>query len=227
MAKPPKDSWDRKIRNILFFRRRQVNLKEKVHLGYIQNGVGIIPCKVDSFHDIIHEFSAKDFETLNPIFAEYIRDTIDFIPPEYPVVIKIIGGDFSDRQKEVIYNTIREDFLYELGAIQIENRKQWVVAILTGLGMLLLGFFLAKVSGLDAFPAEFVYIIFWFFADIFVSYIFFDGFENRRRRVLAGRLASIGISFAKNTREGETVTKKEAVEVYREMEEMEENENYS
>ena len=217
MQKAPIVSFNQKIRNLLFFRKRQVDLKEKVRSGYIQNGVGIIPCRVNHYRDIVNEYSTKGYESLNPCFSEYIRETIYFIPPEYPVVVKIVGGDFSEHQKEVIRATIKDDFLYELGETQIENRRQWIVAILTGAGMIILGVILAQLSGLSAMPIEFIYIIFWFFADIFVSYIFFDGFENRKRRILAGRLASVGVSFAKNNKEGGTVTKREAVKVYKEV----------
>ena len=204
-----------KIKNLKFFRSRQVDLQERVRAGYLHSGIGVIPCRVKSFYDIISEYSVKGHEVMNPEFEQYVQDAISFIPPEYPVVLKIVGCDFSENQQNIIRDTITEDFIYELGAIQNENRKQAVKVALVGVGMVLFGVLISYLNGLNGLPFEFLYVIFWFFADVFITYIFFDGRESQKQRILAGRLACVGVSFEKKYKDD--ITNKEVRKVFQEI----------
>lgn len=204
-----------KIKNLKFFRSRQVDLRGKVRESYLHSGIAVIPCRVNGFYDIISRYSVHGHEVLNPDFEQYVQDAISFIPPEYPVVLKIIGYDFSENQQNIIRDTIGEDFSYELGVIQNENRRQAIKVALVGIGMILFGFLVSYINGLDGLPFEFLYIIFWFFANVFITYVFFDGREGQRLRVMAGRLACVGVSFEKRYKDD--ITNKEVRKVFREI----------
>lgn len=186
----------RKLQNTLFFSKRDADLPQRVKSEFIDSGIATIPCNVSSYDDIVSRYSVKGYETLNPEFTDYVEGAAAFIPAEYPIVLEISGKAFSDEEQESIRNTIREDFLYGLGGIQAENKKQMLVSLFMMAGMLISGFLVFYKKGIPAVSLEFIYIFFWFFADIFVSYVILENPENIRRRTRAGRLASMTVVFS-------------------------------
>lgn len=41
-------------------------------------------------------------------------------PPEYPIVLNVIGECLSQEEKETIEEVIRDDFAYDLGLVERE-----------------------------------------------------------------------------------------------------------
>ena len=188
----------KKIRNRLFFSRANADLEKRVKNVYIRGDAAILPCRVTAYDDVISHYSVHEYETLNPEFGEYVEDAISFIPPEYPVLLEIVGCDFTEEEQETIRSTIEEDFMYELGAVQEQNSQQNKIMLFMLAGMILTWLFVSFWEGLSEMSLEFIYIVFWFFADLVISYVFLDNPESLHRRVLAGRLARIKVSFVQN-----------------------------
>lgn len=208
-----------KLKNRRLFLKRDAKLEKRLKEDYIDNGIATLPCKVDGMDDVISRFSVPGYETLSPELSDYIESSAEFIPAEYPIVLEISGCRFSEEEQSIIRRTIHEDYTYELGAVQCENRRQLTVALLMLLGMLVTGFLVFGIQGIADTAVEIIYIFFWFFADLTACYFCLDGFENRKKRLLAGRLADMTVYFSEKY-DDSAVTDEDAQSVYEELEKM-------
>lgn len=213
------DTVKQKLKNRRLFLKRDAKLAKRLREDYIDNGIASLPCRVTGMDEIISHFSVPGFETLSPELSDYIESSAAYIPPEYPIVLEISGCRFSEEEQSIIRSTIREDYTYKLGAVQWENRKQLMVALLMIVGMLVTGFLTFGVKGITDTAIEIIYIFFWFFADIVACYFCLDGFENRRKRLLAGRLSDMTVYFSEEY-DDSAVTDEDAQSVYEELERM-------
>lgn len=213
------DTIKQKIKNQHLFLKRDAKLEKRLKEDYIDNGIATLPCKATGMDDIVSRFSVSGYETLSPEFSEYIESSAAFIPPEYPIVLEISGCRFSEEEQAIIRRTVHEDYTYELGAVQRENRKQLTVALLMFVGMLITGFLTFGTLGITDTVIEIIYIFFWFFADLTACYFCLDGFENRKKRLLAGRLADLTVCFSEKY-DDSAVTDEDARSVYEELEKM-------
>ena len=213
------DTIKQKLKNRRLFLKRDAQLNKRLKEDYIDNGIATLPCKVTGMDDIVSRFSVSGYETLSPEFSEYIESSAAFIPPEYPIVLELSGCRFSEEEQAIIRRTIRDDYTYELGAVQRENRRQLTVALLMVVGMLITGFLTFGVQGITDTVIEILYIFFWFFADLTACYFCLDGFENRKKRLLAGRLADMTVCFSEKY-DDSAVTDEDARSVYEELEKM-------
>lgn len=213
------DTVKQKLKNRRLFLKRDAKLAKRLREDYIDNGIASLPCRVTGMDEIISHFSVPGFETLSPELSDYIESSAAYIPPEYPIVLEISGCRFSEEEQSIIRSTIREDYTYKLGAVQWENRKQLMVALLMVVGMLVTGFLTFGVKGITDTAIEIIYIFFWFFADIVACYFCLDGFENRKKRLLAGRLSDMTVYFSEEY-DDSAVTDEDAQSVYEELERM-------
>ena len=213
------DTIKQKLKNRRLFLKRDAKLDKRLKEDYIDNGIATLPCKVAGMDDMISHFSVPGYETLSPEFSEYIESSAAFIPPEYPIVLEISGCRFSEEEQTIICRTVHEDYTYELGAVQRENRKQLIIAMLMLVGMLITGFLTFGVQGITDTAIEIIYIFFWFFADLTACYFCLDGFENRKKRLLVGRLADMTVCFSEKY-DDSAVTDEDAQTVYEELEKM-------
>ena len=178
------------------FEKRKGRLEARVARDYIRNGVVSIPCNVVGYDDVISTYSVEGCETLNPDFVEYVKTTAEVTPEEYPIVLEVIGGGLSQKEKEVIDRIVEDDFAYELGMVEKEERRHTRVFIFMLVILVLVGGFLTFAQGLSEIPRELVFVVFWFAADTLCDYILLTGHDLRRDRRLAGRLASIKVVFS-------------------------------
>lgn len=213
------DTIRQKLKNRRLFLKRDAKLERRLREDYIDNGIASLPCRVSGMEDMLSRFSVPGYETLSPEFAEYIESSAAFIPAEYPIVLEISGCRLSEEEQNLIRRTIHEDYAYELGVVQRENRRQLIVALLMFVGMIITGFLTFGVQAFTDTVIEIIYIFFWFFADLTVCYFLLDGFENRKKRLLAGRLADMTIFFSEEY-DDSAVTNEDAQSVYRELEKM-------
>ena len=213
------DTVKQKLKNRRLFLKRDAKLAKRLKEDYIDNGIATLPCRVAGRDDMISHFSVPGYETLSPEFSDFIEASAEFIPPEYPIVLEISGCRFSEEDQAIIRRTIQEDFAYELGAVQRENRKQLIIALLMLAGMLVTGFLAFGAQGITDTAIEIIYIFFWFFADLAACYFCLDGFENRKKRLLAGRLADMTVCFSEKY-DDSAVTDEDARSVYEELEKM-------
>ena len=178
------------------FDQKKSRIDSRIKRDYIENGIATVHCKISSYNDIISSYSVKDQENLNLDFIEYLQDVAGPIPDEYPLVLNIIGDFLSDDEKRIIAENIRDEFLYKLGIVEKEHEREFKLFISMIIGLIVSGILLWLTSSLDEVPREIFIVFFWFFGDRMFEYLFITGYELKKERRLAGRLASIKVIFS-------------------------------
>ena len=181
---------------IRLFESRKGHLDYRVKRDYIRNGIAVIPCRISDYSDVISTYSVKNYETLNQEFVEYLRSTAEFTSSEYPLVLNIIEDCLSEDEKKTIERIIRDDFAYDLGVVEKDESRHIRKFCLMFIGLILSGILLWLTKLLADEPREVFFILFWFMGDTLCDYIFLTGYDLRRDRRLAGRLASIKVVFS-------------------------------
>ena len=76
------------------FDNRKNHLDSRIKLDYIKNGIATVHCCISSYNDVISAYSAKakNQETLNFDFVEYLKSATKVIPDEYPIVLEYHWG---------------------------------------------------------------------------------------------------------------------------------------
>ena len=186
-------------RNIIkLFEARKGHLDYRVKRDYVRNGIATIPCRISDYNDVISSYSVEGCESLNPEFAEYLKSTAELTPSECPLVLNIIGDCLSQKEKQVIEDTILDDYAYDLGVVEKEEKRHIQTFSLMFFGLLIAGILLWLTKALADEPREVFFILFWFMGDTLCDYIFLTGHDLRRERRLAGRLASIKVIFSES-----------------------------
>ena len=151
------------------FTKKKSSIDERLRMDYIDHDIATIPCRVDSFFDVIDRYSVKKYETISPDFVEYVNNIVDDIPKNYPIVINIISKNLTDEEKSIIEYTILDEYAYDLGRIGKELKELNRNFILTTIGTILSGVLLWKLDLVKDFSYELIAILFWFFAESFIS----------------------------------------------------------
>ena len=183
---------------VRLFELRRGHLDYRIKRDYVRNGIATIPCQISSYSDVINTYSVKGYETLNTEFFEYITTSAEVTPPEYPLVLNIIGDCLSDEEKKTIELVIRDDFAYDLGMVEKDEKRHKKFFIIMFIGLFITGVMLRLTEAVPELPRELVFILFWFMGETLCDYIFFTGYDLRRERRLAGRLASIKVVFSES-----------------------------
>lgn len=181
---------------VKLFESRKSNIDSRIRLDYIENGIATVNCCISGYHDVISTYSSKGQESLNFDFVNYLEDSAEPIPDEYPLVLNIIGDCLSDEEKNTIEETIYEVFTYKLGMVEKEQEKESKVFILRIVGSIIAGILLAITAFIEHLPQEIFVVLFWFFGDRMFQSFFITRRELRKERRLAGRLASIKVVFS-------------------------------
>ncbi|MBQ6297551.1 MAG: hypothetical protein IJK81_07650 [Selenomonadaceae bacterium] len=153
-------------------------------------------CCISNYNDIINTYNAKDQESLNPDFVEFLHDAADPIPDECPLVLNVIGDFLSEEEKKIVTEIIRDDFSYKLGIIEKEQEREFKFFVFMLIGSIVGGLLMWLTDFLDEAPREIFIVFFWFFGDRIFEYLFITRHELRQEQRLAGRLASIKFIFS-------------------------------
>ena len=183
---------------VRLFELRRGHLDYRIKRDYVKNGIATIPCRISDYSDVINTYSVKDYETLNTEFFEYVTTTAEVTPPDCPLVLNIIGDCLSQDEKNTIEEVIRDDFAYDLGMVEKEEKRHKRFFLVMFIGLFLTGVILRLTEALSELPRELIFILFWFMGETLCDYIFLTGYELRRERRLAGRLASIKVVFSES-----------------------------
>ena len=205
-------------RNIVrLFEARRGQLDYRLKRDYVRNGIATIPCQISEYSDVISPYSVKGCETLNNDFFEYLKETAEVTPPECPLVLNIIGNCLSREEKQTIEAIIRDDFAYDLGMVEKEEQRHTRIFCFMCIGLIVMGILLGLTEALAEAPRELLFIPFWFMGETLCDYIFLTGYDIRRERRLAGRLASIKVIFSERY-EAPNYTKSDVDRLYSEIE---------
>lgn len=202
---------------IRLFESRKAHLDDRLKRDYVRNGIVTIPCRISDYSDVISTYSVKTYESLNEDFSAYVKSAAEMTPAEYPLVLNIIGDCLSQEEKETIEDTIRDDFAYDLGMVEKEEKRHTESFSFMFIGLLISGVLLAISEAMAEVPREVFYILFWFMGDTLCDYVFVTGYELRRDRILAGRLASIKVVFSESYEEPD-YSEKDTDKLYSEIE---------
>ena len=111
------------------FENRKSHIDSRIRRDYIENGIATVNCCISGYHDVISTYSSKGQESLNFDFIDYLEDSAEPIPDEYPLVLNIIGNCLSEDEKKSITEIIRDDFAYKLGIVEKEQEREFNVLI--------------------------------------------------------------------------------------------------
>ncbi|MBQ7493498.1 MAG: hypothetical protein IJT47_03615 [Selenomonadaceae bacterium] len=206
-----------KKRNFIrLFERKKSRIDSRIKRDYIENGIATVHCCISDYNDIINTYSAKDQESLNPNFVDYLQDAAGPIPDECPLVLNVIGNCLSADEKKIIAEIIRDDFFYRLGRVEREQEREFRLFIFMLVGLIVSGILLWLTVSLDEVPREIFIVFFWFFGDRMFEYLFITERELRQEQRLAGRLASIKVIFS-DTYEKPHYTEEQINKLYAEL----------
>ena len=203
-------------KNLQAYDRKRGNMKRRLEKEFIDHGIATIPCKVNGIDDIISPYSVAGYESLNSEFVEYVNDIADLIPKEYPIVLSIVGHKFTKAEQETIVRTVEDDFAYDLGTVEEENKYHLRVFLWMVAGILLSGVMLTVFEWWATAPLELLFVFFWFFADTFVDYLFIEGRQHRKQRLNAAQLACMKVEFSEEYDELD-YSEEEAEKIFDEM----------
>ena len=205
-------------RTAKLFESRRGHLDERVKRDYIRNGVVSIPCRISDYNEVISSYSVKGLETLNPDFVDYVKEVAEVTPDDLPIVLNVVGDKLTQTEQKTIEETILDDFAYDLGMVEKEERRHTWIFRLMIVVLVVMGIALELVGEEVGVPREFLYIVFWFAGDTLVDYVFLTGYDLRQDRKLAGRLASMKVVFSE-AYEDTAYTQDDVERLHAEMEE--------
>lgn len=200
------------------FERRRGHLEYRIKRDYVRQGIATIPCYISNYNDVINPFSVEGYETLTADFYDYLKECADVTPPECPLVLDIVENCLSQDERKTIEEIIRDDFAYDLGMVEMEDKRHTRIFWFMVMGLILSGIVLWLTRSLTEVPRELLFIPFWFMGETLCDYIFLTGADLRRERRLAGRLASIKVIFTERYK-APVYTASEVDKLYSEIEE--------
>ena len=203
---------------VRLFERRKGHLEYRIKRDYVRNGIATIPCNISDYNDVINPYSVEGYETLNTDFYDYLKECAEVTPPDCPLVLNIVGNCLSQKEKSTIDAVIRDDFSYDLGMVEMEDKRHARIFWFMVIGLILSGIVLWLTNSLTEVPRELLFIPFWFMGETLCDYIFLTGGDLRRERRLAGRLASIKVIFSE-CYEAPNYTESEIDKLYSEIDE--------
>ena len=171
------------IKNLKKFKKAKFNYAKFVKKYYIEKGEAYISAKVNSIDDIISKYSTKDYEWINPEFASYIEESAYYIPLEESITIEICGGNFSEKEKDMIKRVIKDYFGLKLGDkfldLDINKHKSFILFLF---GIISLGVF-AILSNFSIITAvnELFLLLFSFYVQQYyfsILHYFLQVFQN-------------------------------------------------
>lgn len=206
----------KKIANL--FESRKGHLDARVKREFVSNGIGTIPIRVKDYYEVINAYSVKGVETLDFDFVEMLDLVASVMPEECPLVLNIVEDVLSDEERETITETIQDYYAYQLGILEKKVKRHKERFILMSVGLVLTAGLLWLSQGMGELSREILFVLFWFFGDALFDYILLTGHDLRKKKRLAGRLASIKVEFSKAFDDSD-YTDKEVNDLYSEIEE--------
>lgn len=176
------------------FRKRKVDYKKAVDTFFMSRGIACICCNVTGTGDIINNYSVPGYEMLNESLVSYINSVIGNIPTDVPAVIEFCGCKFTDEEKKTIENAVWNHYEIELGKALKTRRLQFLRFVWFAL-FFIVSLVLILMGKAGTAYSELMYILFYFFGDTVIGYLFYEnrGIENERIR--SAQLVTMKVIF--------------------------------
>jgi len=182
------------------FKNKHVDYIRYVKDFYLENGLAYVSCRVNGFYDVIDPLSVEAYEWLNWDFTRFVESNAGYIPEEYPIVLEICGGKFSQKEKDSIVEAISDYYALKMGDAQLELdriRKKMNFLLITGFLAFALLLMLLAWKSTPTLLLELVLIWFWFALWELGDLVFYDRSEVLAKKLKAAQLASMKIQFSK------------------------------
>lgn len=186
----------KKNKKVKKFRNTRFNYKKFVKDFYLENNNAFISVKVNDINDIISKYSIEYYEWLDNDFANFIQENAYYIPIEYDIILEITGHKFTEFEKETIVKVIKTYFGLKVGDSELDlsiNKRKLIFLFIGCILSLIMLVFLSSITNLTILEPAFV--IFWFFAEEFISDIFIDRTEILNKKTEAGQLSNMQVIF--------------------------------
>lgn len=186
----------KKNKKVKKFRNTRFNYKKFVKDFYLENNNAFISVKVNDINDIISKYSIEYYEWLDNDFANFIQENAYYIPIEYDIILEITGHKFTESEKETIVKVIKTYFGLKVGDSELDlsiNKRKLIFLFIGCILSLIMLVFLSSITNLTILEPAFV--IFWFFAEEFISDIFIDRTEILNKKTEAGQLSNMQVIF--------------------------------
>lgn len=176
------------------FKNRKVDYKKAVDTFFMSKGIACICCNVTGIGDIINNYSVPGYEMLNESLISYINGVMGNIPNDVPAVIEFCGCSFSDEEKKTIENAVWNHYEIELGKAQKTRRLQFLrflwfaIFFIVSLTLILMGKAGTAYS-------ELLYILFYFFGDTVIAYLFYEKKGTETERIRFAQLVTMKVIF--------------------------------
>lgn len=184
-------------KNLRQLKRKKIEGERYVKDFFIDNDLAFITCNVTKYSDIIDPFSSKGYEWPNERFIRFVESNAEYIPVEYPIVLEINGRTFSDKEKDVIRETIHDYYALKMGDAQLAigaNRWKAVMLIIVGCILAIGVDMISRIT--SRLPLrEAVIMLFWLFLWEGIDCIILDGRRLREAKTNSAQMANITVTF--------------------------------
>lgn len=178
------------------FNSYEFSTVEYVKKYYVENGVAVIKLDIPKVEDFFEPYSMEQ-PFLNSKVAEYIRTVDYYIPAYYPIEIRIVNHNFTEKEQELIRDTMIQYFGLVVGDKISDlnfNTMKSLVLLLVGI-VVLGGFLILSYHEKNNLFLEIMSITGWFAIWEFVNAIWFERGHLHVDRMNAGQLATSTITF--------------------------------
>lgn len=183
---------------------------ETVHLTF----------RAEEMSDIIHPYSVSGYEYLSGGFIEFLDRFRNVLPDKTPIVLKITGRLFEDREKEIIGKAIWMHYGLILSEASRNMKKiKWRTAVYLILMVLSSPLMLLAVNAAEEILTNYSAVLFWFFGYRILTHLILDYHPNYKEYKWYRRLSAMKLVFSNDmeqTIDAERISK-ESLQYAREM----------
>jgi len=184
------------LRNLSRFRSTEFNYVETLSSQYMHDGAAYIEVQANSLADLLSPYSSPNRPRLSQEFIDYINTEANHIPVEESIIIEVVGGDFSEKDKSTLETLLRLNYGFQLAESEFElkqNRERCLK---------LLAFFIvtAAIFFVMAFRHDTVFIEIpaiaaWFSLWELFNSAWLDRGDLKLARLECGQLSSMQVKF--------------------------------
>ncbi len=195
---PFKIKSERLKKNLKQLKKKKIEGEKYVKDFYIEKDLAFITCNVKKFNDLIDPFSATGYEWPNNDFLHFIESNAEYIPIEYPIVLEINGKTFTEKEKNIIRETIHDYYALKMGDAQLAigaNIRKGITLLITGATASFGVQFVSKITTNGLPLREAIVMLFWLFLWEGLDCLILDGKKLKEKKTEAAQMANITITF--------------------------------
>lgn len=199
------------------FENKYFDLNKAIDKSYIDNGIGCLAVKISDYNDAISRYAGDGYECLNYEFYSYLDRNLRYIPDNVPILLQVYGCKFTEKQKEIIYENIKEHYQYALGEV-IEDNNNMIRKNIIFLVLAVIFLILFIVLEDNEMISSFINLVFWFYGSSVVTFFAVDIRKAKKARTRAGQIANMYIIIEEEYNDN-PITEKDKKIIYKYLQE--------